>query len=125
MVSRKGKRRAGILALAAALGATVHGQSRPVTAADLASPLAGAVRLGEKIIDFGQGLSSSANHAASFGILVGAVVSRLEPGVRKSILAEMEGASEVKKPSAGAPALRVSRCVAKSAGKKAPGCSRA
>jgi len=125
MVSRERKRRAGVLALAAALGATVHGQSRAVTAADFASPFAGAVSLGEKIIDFGRGLSTSANHAASFGILVGTVVSRLEPGVRKSILAEMEGAPEVKKPSAGASAPRISRCVAKSAEKKAPGCSRA
>jgi hypothetical protein len=83
------------------------------------------VLLGEKIIDFGQVLSTSANHQASFGILVGAVVSRLEPGVRKSILAEMQGATEPKEPSAGASALRVTRCVAKPAGKKTPGCSRA
>ena len=120
MVSREGKRRAGVLALAAVLGATAHGQSRSVTAAALASPFAGAVSLGEKIIDLGQGLSTAASNAASFGILFGTVVSRMEPGVRKSILAAMDG-----KPSASARAIQVSRCAAKSPAKKATRCSRA
>jgi hypothetical protein len=125
MVSRQGKRRAGILALAAVLGTTAHGQSRPVTAAALASPLAGAVRLGEEIRDLGQALSTAASRAASFGILLGTVVSRMEPGVRDSILAEMEGAPQARKPSAGAPALNASRCARKVPAKKAPRCSRA
>jgi hypothetical protein len=124
MVSRQGKRRAGILALAAVLGTTAHGQSRPVTAAALASPLAGAVRLGEEIRNLGEALSTAATHAASFGILFGTVVARMEPGVRDSILAEME-APRAPKPSAGVPALRASRCAAKTPAKKASRCSRA
>ena len=123
MVSRQGKRRAGVLALAAVLGATAHGQSRSVTASALASPFAGAVRLGEELMDLGQGLSRAASHAASFGILFGTVVSRMEPGVRQSILAALDGTPEGKKP--GAAAVPVSRCAAKAPVKKAPRCSRA
>ena len=125
MVSRERKRRAGVLALAVVLGATAHGQSSSVMAGNFASPFAGAVSLGEKIMDLGQGLSSAASHAAVFGILFGTVVSRMEPGVRTSILAAIEGTPEGKKPSAGAPAIPVSKCAAKAPAKKAPRCSRA
>ena len=125
MVSREGKRRAGVLALAVVLGATAHGQSPSVMSSEFAAPLAGAVSLGEKIIDLGQGLSSAASHAAIFGILFGTVVSRMEPGVRKAILAAIEGTPEGKKLSPGAPAIPVSRCAAKAPAKKAPRCSRA
>ena len=120
------KRRAGILALAAVIGTTAHGRTHSFTAADFASPFTGAVRLGEKIADLGTGLSAAASHAASFGILFGAVVSRMEPGVRKAILAEVEGVPEAGSLSPAPADVPVSRCTAKRpAVKKAPRCSRA
>ena len=95
MASPGHRRRIGILALAAVIGATAYGDRRPMAAADLGAPLSGAIRLGTTIGDLGLGLSQAARNVASFGILYGTVVSRMRPGVRRSILAAVDGVREL------------------------------
>jgi len=110
-------RRAGVIALAAIVGSTVYGDNRSLREAGAGGEPGGAL---------GRAASAwihAAENVASIGILYGTVLSRMEPGVRRSILAAVEGIREVC--TAGAkPAI--SRCAARRPPPKKPlRCSRA
>ena len=125
MVSSGQRRRVGILALAAVVGATAYGDRRPMAAADLAAPISGAIRLGTTIADLGVGLSDAARNVASFGILYGTVVSRMQPGVRRSILAAAEGVREICTGHRRAAPVPVSRCATSKPSRTPQRCTRA
>jgi len=125
MASPAQKRRIGILALIAVIGATAYGDRRPMAAADLAAPISGAIRLGTTIGDLGVGLSAAARNVASFGILYGTVVSRMQPGVRRSILAAVEGVREICTGERRAVPAPVSRCATRKPSRTPQHCTRA
>jgi len=124
MASSRQRRRIGVLALITVIGATAYGDRRPMAAADLGAPISGAIRLGTTIGDLGAGLSAAARNVASFGILYGTVVSRMQPGVRRSILAAVEGVREICTGNSPAPAP-VSRCATRKPSKTPQRCTRA
>lgn len=113
------RRRAGAIALAAVVGSTVYGDNRGLRAPDPAAELGGAVRRAASAwVD-------AAENIASIGILYGTVLSRMEPGVRRSILAAVEGIREVCT-GTGSPKPGISRCATRRASPKKPArCARA
>jgi len=130
MIRAARKRRLGVLALAAMIGTAAGGRRRDVTAADLVSSMTSVVRLGGRIRDLAAGLSASASHVASFGILYATVMSRMEPETRRSILAAVDGwpgtgKADVARSTPVVPGPVVSRCAVKDAPKTIHRCSRA
>ena len=87
--SPRWRRRAGIVALAAIIGTTVYGDNR---GSGISVPVS---RVGESLERAAWGWAQAARNAATFGVLYGTVLSRMEPGVRRSILAAFEGIREV------------------------------
>jgi hypothetical protein len=112
--SRSGwRRRIGIGALALVIGATVSGDSRSVTAKDLTASLSGALRAGSNLRHLASAWANEAEDLATIGVLYGTVLSRMDPKVRTSILAAVEGVYEV---CTGHP-IRSSRTVIRCAAK--------
>ncbi len=110
------RRRLGIATLAAVMGTTVSGDNRGVTASDLTKPFSHA-------LDLARAWKTSASDTLSFGILYGTVLSRMEPGMRRSFVAAVEGVRDLCTEHLPAP---VTRCTAKVSGaKKSVRCSRA
>jgi len=122
----KGTRRVAILALALIIGATVSGDSRGVSAGDLGASFAGALHASSSIGRLTAAWANTAHNVASFGILYATVLTRMEPGVRKSILAAVDGVYEICTGHAIRQARPVNRCAAKpTSPKKTIRCSRA
>jgi hypothetical protein len=117
-------RRVLVVALAVILGATVYGDNRGFDRSGVASPVSGALRLGEDLGRTASGISRIAGEAVTLGVLYGTVLSRMDPGVRRSILAAVD---EIREVCTGRPvAPLVSRCTAKKVpAKKAVRCARA
>jgi hypothetical protein len=122
--SHRLRKRLLVVTLAVILGATVYGGDRGLDLSGFAVP--GSDGLPSRA-DLGHTLSALtrlAQDAATLGILSGTVLSRMDPGVRRSILAAVDEIPEVR---AGRPAAPpVTRCAAKNlrAGKPVR-CSRA
>jgi len=93
--SPRWRRRAGIVALAAIIGTTVYGDNRGLRGSGISVPVSGALRVGESLERAAWGWAQAARNAATFGVLYATVLSRMEPGVRRSILAAFEGIREV------------------------------
>ena len=130
MIRAARKRRLGILALAAMIGTTAGGRSRAVTAADLASTITSAVRLGARIGDLAAGLPSAASRVATFGVVYATVMAGMEPATRRSILSAVDGWSGIGQ-TVAPPSIPVvsgsdvSRCAVKRAAAPVRRCSRA
>lgn len=117
-------RKLGVLALLAAVGTTAYGDRRTAATDDLASPLAGAVRVGAAIQDAASASAAAARNLASFGILYATVMSRFSPEVRHSILSAVNGVRAIgagRRPSS----RPVQKCTARRGIAPAPRCSRA
>ena len=125
--SRSGwRRRIGIVAIALVIGATVSGDGRSVTASDVASPLVEALRAGSSLRHFASAWANAAEDMATVGVLYGTVLSRMDPNVRKSILAAVDGVYEVCTGHPVRSAQPPIQCVAKQASpKKTLRCTRA
>jgi hypothetical protein len=110
------KRKSAAIALAAILGSTVYGDNPGARGA------AGTGGFGRAVGRVASEWFRTAEEAASIGILSGTVLSRMDPGVRRSILAAVEGVREVctrrTKP-------KVSRCALPHPTKKPLRCARA
>jgi hypothetical protein len=119
-------RRIGVVALAAIVGATVYGDNRGYLASATTDPVSsGALQVGASLGGAVSGLARTAQDAVTLGILSGTVLARMEPGVRRSILAAVEGLREVCT-GRPAPPSSVSRCTARDARAKTPvRCTRA
>ena len=114
------KRRTAVVALVAVIGATVYGDNRSLSGSGLAAPVAGAIRAGGMLGHW----ASAAASFASLGVLYGTVLSRLDPSVRRSVIAAIDGVREVCTGRRAAPAL--SRCAAaKTCPPRPPRCARA
>jgi len=117
-------RRILLVALAAILGATVHGGDRGLDLCGNSAPASGSFRTRADLGHTLSALTRLAQDAATLGILSGTVLSRMDPGVRRSILAAVDEIPEVR---TGRPAtLPVTRCAAKNLPARKPvRCSRA
>ncbi len=122
--SHRLRRRLLVLALAAILGATVYGGDRGLDLSGVAAPGSGSLR---ERADLGHTLSALtrlAQDATTLGILSGTVLSRMDPGVRRFILAAVDEVHEARTGRPAAPP--VTRCAAKDLRARKPvRCSRA
>jgi hypothetical protein len=108
---RRFRRRMGMIALAAVLGTTVYGDNHGLARSDVVSPVSRALGIGESLGRAASGFSRIAGEAAALGVLYGTVLSPMDPRVRRSILAAIDGIREV---CTGRSAeLPVSRCAAR------------
>ncbi|HET9793077.1 MAG TPA: hypothetical protein VFS34_01350 [Thermoanaerobaculia bacterium] len=92
---RRVRRRIAVIALLAVLGATVYGDNRGLSPSGVASSVTGALRIGECLGRAASGFSRIVGDAATLGVLSGTVLSPMDPRLRHSILASVEGIREV------------------------------
>jgi len=117
-------RRILVVALAVILGATVYGDNRGIGSAAIALPVSGAPTIREGLGRTISGLTRIVGETATLGILYGTVLSSLDPGVRRSILAAVHEVREVCTVRPAEPP--VIRCAAKNPrAKKLARCTRA
>ena len=110
------RRKGAALALAAIVGSTVYGDNRGARAASDTDGF------GRAVGRVASGWFRTAEEVASIGILSGTVLSRMDPGVRRTILAAVEGVREA---CTGRTKPKVSRCALPRSAKKPVRCSRA
>ena len=110
------RRKCAAVALAAIVGSTVYGDNPGARGA------AGTDGFGRAVSRVASGWFRAAEEVASMGILSGTVLSRMDPAVRRTILAAVEGVREV---CAGRTKPKVSRCALPHSTKKLLRCARA